>query len=127
MSTNPVTLAELDWTFGDRLRKIRRVVGASQADFASALSQGRHSLAAWESCLNEPRNPVAIAKRIELAYGIPATWTLGLETQRPGPSGPGQSYTTRDSNPEPADLGSEDELAARRTARSAVEVEQVAA
>ena len=36
-------------------------------------------------------------------------------------------YTTRDSNPEPADLGSEDELAARRTARSAVEVEQVAA
>ena len=216
MSTNPVTLAELDWTFGDRLRKIRKVVGVSQADFAAELSQGRQSVAAWELGTNEPRNPVAVAKRIELAYGVPASWTLGLSHQGPngGPaarwgdrlrgamsevgglkpvveavrqvlgSGIGteaafaklfaatgwseldgterfrawlliacagadaasfgvndeavprhfdverlrlELYTTRDSNPEPADLGPEDELAARRTARSAVEVEQVAA
>ena len=86
MSANPVTMADLGWTFGDRLRKIRRVVGVSQAEFADRLSQGRQSLAAWESGLNEPRNAVAVAKRIELAYGVPATWTLGLDGG-PGPDG----------------------------------------
>lgn len=92
MSTEHVTWDSLDWTFGDRIRKIRRAVNASQGDFAAALGETRESLSTWESGrVAQPRNVVAIAKRIELAYGVPATWTLGLETKRPGPSGPGLS------------------------------------
>lgn len=106
MSTAHAIWDSLDWTFGDRIRKIRRAVNASQGDFAATLGETRESLSTWESGrVSHPRNVVAIAKRIELAYGVPATWTLGLETKKPGPDGPG-SYTTRDSNPEPADLAS---------------------
>lgn len=98
-------MAQLAWTFGDRLRKIRRVVGISQAELAETVQQGRKSLAAWEAGINEPRNPVAIAKRIELAYGIPAVWTLGLDAKTPGPSGPGVrgGLPGLDSNQQPFD------------------------
>ena len=88
MTTQPADLTELEWSFGDRLRKIRRVVGASQDDFAAVLEVGKESLAAWELGVNTPRNIVALSKRIELAYGVPAGWTLGIqESPHPDPDG----------------------------------------
>lgn len=92
----------LEWSLGDRLRKIRRGAGVSQEEFAATLSVNKKSLAAWT---NAPRNVVAIAKRIELAYGVPATWTLGLETKPgPGPDGPRPvKLPGLDSNQEPFD------------------------
>ena len=99
------SLEGLEWTLGDRLRKIRRREGISQGEFAEALGVNRKSIAAWESDINQPRTSVDLAKRIEKTYGVPAVWTLGLETGTPGPpGGPGVSYTTWDSNPEPIDL-----------------------
>lgn len=94
MSTEAVNWSErLDWTFGDRIRKIRRAVNVSQGEFADAIGRTRESLSTWESGrIDAPRDVVAIAKRIELAYGVPASWTLGLETKNaPGPGGPGAS------------------------------------
>lgn len=91
MTTQPahVALSDLTWTFGDRIRKIRRIAGASQVDFAKTIQCTQKSLAAWELGASRPRNIVSIAQRIELAYGVPAAWTLGLnENTRPdGPDG----------------------------------------
>ena len=99
------------WTFGDRLRKVRRERGLSQERAAKALGVTSPQIAAWESGANNPRDVVSIAKRMELAFNVPTEWVLGLEmrTAPPGPGGPngaaGGSYAITDSNREPADLG----------------------
>ena len=67
--SNVLNVADLEWTFGDKLRKIRRAARASQGDFADQIGQTRETLSAWEAGRNQPRNIVSIAKRIELAYG----------------------------------------------------------
>ena len=92
----------LDWTLGDRLRKAHRSVGVSQEEFAATLGVNRKSLAAWELDTNEPRNLLALARRMELAYKIPVSWTLGLETY-PGTDSeePRPECPQRGSNPRP--------------------------
>lgn len=66
------------WTFADRLRKIRRETGLTQADFAGRIGVGDKAYGAWESGANQPGDIVAVAKRIELAFRVPASWVLGL-------------------------------------------------
>lgn len=107
---------DLDWTLGDRLRKIRRVLGISQAEFAKRLSENPKSYASWESDHSAPRNVVAVAKRIEVMVGIPAAWVLGVdlpnlatevETRRyRGASSAGNSLLSlvRDSDPDDLDV-----------------------
>ena len=89
------------------MRVSLRHAGLGVQEMAAYLDVSRNAVSNW---INDRVTPSKQTMRL---------WAL--------PSGPGP-YTTRDSNPEPADLESRrDELAARRTARSAVEVEQVAA
>lgn len=88
MTTQPVDYIALGWTFGDKVRKIRRAASVNQEEFAESIGHGRKAVAAWELGTNTPRNMVAIAKRIELAYGVAAAWTLGL-TENPRPDGRG--------------------------------------
>lgn len=78
-----------EWTLGDRLRKIRRDADMTVADFAEVLGVSRASLGHYETDRNMPADVVALAKRIQLATGVPATWTLGLNDEAPGPVGPG--------------------------------------
>ena len=106
MSTQPISDLDLDWTFGDRVRKIRRASGDSQETFAQRIGQKKESLAAWETGRNaQPRGVVAIARRIELAYGVPAVWTLGLETQQgPHPEGPDGGHVAPPTGLEPVTL-----------------------
>lgn len=85
-------------TLGDRLRRLRRSMGLSQADFARAIDATPQALASWEIGSREPRSAVAIAKRIELAFNVPATWVLGLitpggPTPPTGPAGDTNQYT----------------------------------
>lgn len=104
MSSHAVTWESLEWTFGDRIRKIRRAVGADQGQFANTLGETRESLSAWESGrVAQPRNVVTIAKRIELAYGVPAGWVLGLENPHPGDPDRGIKLPRLDSNQQPFD------------------------
>jgi transcriptional regulator with XRE-family HTH domain len=95
-------------TFGDRLRRVRRQLKLSQGDFASRIDEGEKALASWEAGNREPRSAVAVAKRIELAFGVPAAWVLGLEmSSAPGPdNGPegGDLLPHLDSNQEPSDF-----------------------
>lgn len=73
-----------EWSFGDRLRKVRREVAQlDQNEFADTLGVGRQGYAAWESGRTSPRDIVALAKRVELATGVPAAWMLGIETSAP--------------------------------------------
>lgn len=68
-----------EWTLGDRLRKIRRHLGVSQIEFAVTIEQNPKSYSSWESDQAQPRQLVAVAKRIEVATGVPAVWLLGIE------------------------------------------------
>jgi transcriptional regulator with XRE-family HTH domain len=77
------------WTFGDRLRKVRREKGLSQAELALALDVKGPQIASWETGANNPRDIVTVAKRLQLALGVPAEWTLGLDAGSSGPDRPG--------------------------------------
>lgn len=84
------------WTFADRLRKIRRdVAGLTQADFAATLELPKDRYANWEFGRGYPRNLLAVAKRIELAYSVPAKWTLGMEPEKTTPTREADETKTR--------------------------------
>jgi transcriptional regulator with XRE-family HTH domain len=69
-----------EWTFSDRLRKVRRdIAQESQEDFAAHLGVTKVAYAAWESGRNVPRGQITIAKRVEVLTGVPASWLLGLD------------------------------------------------
>ena len=95
------------FTFGDHVRKIRRELGLSQEEFAQPLGVTKVTYGAWETGRNRPGNIVAVAKRIELSYGVPASWTLGVNDEDRHPDHPnGGSCSVcapRDLNPEPTD------------------------
>lgn len=67
-----------EWSLGDRLRKIRRRAGHSQAEFAALLGENTKTYAAWELDTTAPRNAVALAKRVEMVTKVPAAWLLDL-------------------------------------------------
>lgn len=109
LPARPLGLWELEWTFGDRVRKARRAIGLTAADLGEALGMTAQGVSNLEGRPNTPRNARAIAAQIELRFGVPSWWILGYDAPRneetPGLERPGvMSYTTRDSNPEPIDL-----------------------
>lgn len=67
------------WTFGDRLRRVRREAGLTQAQMAARLGCGAKAYASWEIDVFSPRDGVAIARRLEALTGVPAAWILGVE------------------------------------------------
>lgn len=103
-----------DWTLGDRIRMARGMVDMTQGAFATAIKVAEGSLAAWETDRSQPRNVVAVAKRIEMLTSIPASWILGLDSgPNPSPGGGGSSLLPRlDSNQEPSDERFSSEVAA---------------
>lgn len=99
------------WTTGDRLRRVRRDTGLTQSGFAERLGVGTQRYSAWEGGRNQPplEEFVTVAKRIELAFGVPVSWTLGLDDGSGGPGGSDQGtmegnmvrYSTRTARPSP--------------------------
>lgn len=101
MSTNPAAdLPDLSasipqWTIGDRLRKLRTTHGYTQGDFATIIGATKSAIAQWETDRTRPRDLRAVAIRIELATGVPAWWTLGLNEENRHPDNPnGGSFPT---------------------------------
>lgn len=88
--------ANPEFTFGDRVRKIRREVAhMTQAQMAAELGVGAQAYAAWESGRTKPDDVVAVAKRIALRWrGVTAAWVLGVE-DGPMPPGPGGGVETQ--------------------------------
>lgn len=66
------------WTFAERIRKIRRDAGMTQAAFGEALGVKDRSIAAYETGQNKPGDMVAFARKVEDAFGVDPAWTLGL-------------------------------------------------
>ena len=83
MTTKTLGPNALDWTFGDRIRKIRNrpEVALTQAELADVLGVNRSTLAGWEKRGAEPTatEAVRVAERLEEQFGIPANWTLGRQ------------------------------------------------
>jgi DNA-binding XRE family transcriptional regulator len=81
-----------EWTFADRMRKIRRdVLDLEQGAFAEKLGVKRQAYAAWEMGRTHPRDILALARRVELVSGVPASWVLGfgetgVDTRRYAPA-----------------------------------------
>ena len=114
MSTQPTAQWRVpEWTLADRLRKIRRLTGMPQGEFARAINVPEPRYAAWESGRNQPHSSdlLAVAKRIELLTQVPATWVLGLDTTNgPRPTmtwGEGHGLPRLDSDQQPSDVWSE--------------------
>lgn len=85
MTERPLTPWIPEEMIGDRLRRLRRAVGLSQIDFATILEVTPQALATYETGRSQPRSLVALAKRTEMAFNVPATWVLGLDS---GPTSP---------------------------------------
>lgn len=88
----PVAHGVPQWTLGDRLRKARRHVGATQAAFAEQLGESAKTYSNWEADRHPPASVVVVAQRVEQVTGVPAAWLLGLggdpSPDRPGPFSP---------------------------------------
>lgn len=56
----------------------------NQRSFAAAIEVAEGSLAAWETDRAQPRDIVAVARRVEMLTNIPATWLLGINPPRTG-------------------------------------------
>lgn len=78
----------LAWTFGERIRKVRRLNGLTQKAFAEMIGASPASVDAWEADRNRPRDLVAVAEQIEATFNLPRGWMLGyaddLPAQRKG-------------------------------------------
>ena len=73
-----------------------------QKKMAAELGASQRAYAAWETGRTKPDDIVAVAKRIALRWGIPPTWTLGLDDSPPPPDGDGgQGSRLGESNPPP--------------------------
>lgn len=70
------------WSFGDRIRKIRRDRHMTQDQFAARIGTKGPTLDAWEQGRNRPKDVVELAQTIEAEFGVPAAWTLGVLSGR---------------------------------------------
>lgn len=87
MSTQPEAEFVPEWTDGDKLRKVRRHLGMTQAEFARALQVNPITYSGWESDRNRIKDLRAIARRIKAMTGTPLWWWF--DTERPDrPNGP---------------------------------------
>lgn len=76
----------INWTFGDRVRKIRRTVGMSSRDFAAALGVTNSALAQWETDRSLPRDPALVAAQVEELTGVAAGWLVSGGCPEAGPA-----------------------------------------
>lgn len=94
MSTQPEGEFIPEWTDGDKLRKVRRHLGMTQAEFAEALQINPITYGAWESDRNRIKDLRTIARRIKVMAGTPLWWWFDTERPDGGPDGDGGSRLT---------------------------------
>ncbi len=97
-------LHPLTWTFGDRIRKVRKATGLNQAEFAARIGVAVGTYGGWEAGDVEPRRGVIVAQAIEREFGdthgATANWVLGLEDAPTDPGGAAE-WAPWGSNPRP--------------------------
>lgn len=64
-------------TYGERLRRVRRVAGLTQAQFADEIGCTQSQLSRHEDMEMPPqRGRALIANSVQLRYGVPSDWLL---------------------------------------------------
>ena len=77
------------FSFGDRLRVVRKSESITQAEMAARLHVGARALGAWEMDTNQPRDLVPIAMLIEDEFNLPRGWMPGFaDGHEPPPEDP---------------------------------------
>ncbi len=73
------------WTFGDKIRKARRISGLDQREFAARLNLTASTVAAYEGDRAAPRlrDAGALAKSLQMLTGVEASWFLDFEPTLP--------------------------------------------
>jgi DNA-binding XRE family transcriptional regulator len=104
MTTHTVEVIGPAWTWGDRVRKVRRETGLSQGAFAVRIGATPSAVAAWEVSNHSPRDVVAWANEIGAAFPdvTSVAWMLGLGEGSPTP--PPRSEPRSGGNPVLAEL-----------------------
>lgn len=76
-----------EWSFADRLRKVRIDAGYDQREFAETIGITASSLAAYETGRATPRfkDINTFAERVEEITGAPAWWLLDIDIKPIGP------------------------------------------
>ena len=101
-------------TRGDRMRMSLRHAGVGVQEMATYLDVARNTVSTW---LNDRIVPSKQTMRLwAMRCGVPLVWLETGEAPTDSPSGP-RLYTTRDSNPEPADYESAEREPAGRVLR----------
>jgi transcriptional regulator with XRE-family HTH domain len=73
--------ATLEWSWGDRVRKLRKALGRmTQSELAELIGESSAAVSSWEAGNNDARHIVEKARIIEERLGIPglAPWLVGM-------------------------------------------------
>lgn len=72
--------ATLEWTWGDRIRKLRKALDLNQAEFANLVGLRVGTVAGWEASDGKPRHHVETAQHIARSLGVVGLdiWLLGM-------------------------------------------------
>lgn len=75
------------WSFGDRLRKVRTELGMDQREFATKLQIKAPTLSSYEAGRANPRarDLPGLASRLQALTGVPREWFLGWDDEN-GPA-----------------------------------------
>jgi transcriptional regulator with XRE-family HTH domain len=93
MTLNPVAPLNArvpEWTFAERLRKVRRDLKWTQADMAARLDVKASTYEAWETGRNKP-DIAELAEKLEAVTGITRLWFVGWADAGNPNGGPGGS------------------------------------
>lgn len=66
----------ITWTFGDRLRKVRREMGVTSRELAALLGVTNSSVAQWETDRVYPRHARGIAYQVQELSDVSGVWLL---------------------------------------------------
>lgn len=94
MTLNPVAPLNArvpEWTFAERLRKVRRDLKWTQDKMADLLDVKRSTYEAWETGRNKP-DVAELAERLETITGVSRLWFVGW-ADAGFPGGPGGTNT----------------------------------
>lgn len=69
-------MKQITWTFGDRLRKIRREMGLTSRELAAALGVTNSSVAQWETDRVYPRHAQGVAYQVQELACVSGVWLL---------------------------------------------------
>lgn len=72
-----------EWSLGDRLAKVRAILGLKQTEMAELLNVSDGAVAQWERDISKPRDLVGTIERYSEVSGVSAAWLLGLTVGNP--------------------------------------------